>query len=45
MWGGDKKKAKELLEQSLQQLNVQGTSGTQPHWGKQEVEALLKELK
>jgi hypothetical protein len=24
---------------------VQGTSGTQPHWGKQEVEALLKELK
>jgi hypothetical protein len=45
MWGGDKKKAKELLEQSLQQLNAQTASGTQPHWGKQEVEALLKELK
>jgi len=45
MWGGDKKKAKELLEQALQQLNAQVASGTQPHWGKQEVEALLKELK
>ncbi|NII28566.1 hypothetical protein HB364_26015 [Pseudoflavitalea sp. X16] len=45
MWGGDKKKAKELLEQSLQQLNAQGAAGTAPHWGKQEVEALLKKLK
>lgn len=45
MWGGDKKKAKELLEQSLQQLTTQGTTDTAPHWGKQEVEGLLKELK
>lgn len=45
MWGGDKKKAKELLVQSLQLLNAQTVSGAQPHWGKREVEALLKELK
>jgi hypothetical protein len=45
MWGGDKKKAKELLEQSLQQLDAQPTAGSTPHWGKQEVESLLKELK
>lgn len=44
MWGGDKKKAKELLEQALQQLNAQGTTGTSPHWGKPEVESLLKNL-
>jgi len=45
MWGGDKQKAKELLEQALQQLNAQPATGVQPHWGKQEVEALLKKLK
>ena len=45
MWGGDKKKAKELLEQALQQLNAQAATGNSPHWGKQEVEALLKKLK
>lgn len=45
MWGGDKKKAKELLEQSLQQLNAQNATGTAPHWGKQEVEGLLAKLK
>lgn len=44
MWGGDKKKAKELLEQALQQLNAQGTAGTDPHWGKPDVESLLKKL-
>lgn len=44
MWGGDKKKAKELLERSLQQLNAQGDKGNAPHWGKQEVEAMLKEI-
>lgn len=44
MWGGDKKKAKELLDQALQQLNAQGTAGTTPHWGKPDVESLLKTL-
>ncbi|AXY73333.1 hypothetical protein D3H65_04770 [Paraflavitalea soli] len=44
MWGGDKKKAKELLEQALQQLNAQGNAGTSPHWGKPDVESLLKTL-
>ena len=45
MWGGDKQKAKELLEQALQQLNAQVVSDNSPHWGKQEVEALLKTMK
>lgn len=45
MWGGDKKKAKELLEQSKQQLSAQSTSGNGPHWGRQEVDELLAKLK
>lgn len=45
MWGGDKKKAKELLEQALLQLNAQAVTGNDPHWGKQEVEGLLAKLK
>lgn len=45
MWGGDKKKAKELLEQSLQQLNAQANTDNDPHWGKLEVEGLLSKLK
>jgi len=44
MWGGDKKKAKELLE-SLNLLNTNATSNINPHWGKKEVEDLLKQLK
>jgi hypothetical protein len=44
MWGGDKKKAKELLEQSLNLLNT-NASDINPHWGKKEVEDLLKQLK
>jgi len=39
MWGGDKKKAKELFQQALQHLNSQ-TGEAGPHWGKKEVEAI-----
>lgn len=44
MWGGDKQKAKELLEQAAKQLNAQQVSGSYPHWGKKEVEEVLKKL-
>jgi hypothetical protein len=43
MWGGDKKKAKELLTQAKQQLSTQG-AGSNPHWGKAETEELLQKL-
>lgn len=43
MWGGDKKKAKDLLEQALQQLNAQSANDN-PHWGKKETEELLKKM-
>jgi len=45
MWGGDKVKAKELLLQARQKLSADNTSGIEPHWGKKEVEELLKQLK
>jgi hypothetical protein len=45
LWGGDKKKAKELLELAKQQLNTASNPGISPHWGQKEVDALLKELK
>jgi len=45
LWGGDKKKAKELLETAKQQLEAHPPSGINPHWGKKEVEELLKGLK
>lgn len=44
MWGGDKKKAKELLELATQRLNTQQVSDNYPHWGKKEVEETLKKL-
>lgn len=44
MWGGDKKKAKELLELAAQRLNTQQVSDGYPHWGKKEVEEALKKL-
>jgi hypothetical protein len=43
MWGGDKKKAKELLTQAQQKLASQN-NGDQPHWGKKETEELLGKL-
>jgi hypothetical protein len=45
MWGGDKKKAKELLETALKQLNAENAPGNYPHWGKNDIEGLLKKLK
>lgn len=44
MWGGDKKKAKEFLQQAQQQLNAQTNAGLNPHWGKKETEELLGKL-
>jgi len=45
MWGGDKTKAKELLTTSKQKLESNASSGIEPHWGKKEVEDILKQLK
>jgi hypothetical protein len=45
MWGGDKVKAKELALQAKQVLDSEATATTEPHWGKFEVEELLKKLK
>jgi hypothetical protein len=45
LWGGDKKKARELLELAKQQLESAPPAGINPHWGKKEVDGLLKELK
>jgi hypothetical protein len=44
MWGGDKKKAKDLLTDAEQKLNTESTQDIEPHWGKKEIEALLKLL-
>jgi hypothetical protein len=44
MWGGDKKKAKELLQQAKQHLNAQTNTDLNPHWGQQETEELLGKL-
>lgn len=45
MWGGDKVKAKELAVQAKQILESETTATVDPHWGKVEVEDLLKKLK
>ena len=45
LWGGDKKKAKELLENAKQKLNAGSSADINPHWGKNEVDELLKNLK
>jgi hypothetical protein len=44
-WGGDKTKAKELLTTAKQQLESNTAPGIFPHWGKTEVEDLLKQIK
>jgi hypothetical protein len=43
MWGGDKDKAKELLETAMKQLEAKPTSAIYPHWGKMECEEILKQ--
>jgi hypothetical protein len=45
MWGGDKTKAKELLTVAKQKLDNNTSPGIEPHWGKKEVEEILKQLK
>lgn len=45
IWGGDKKKAKELLELARQKLDANTSAGIDPHWGTKEVDELLKKLK
>jgi hypothetical protein len=42
LWGGDKTKAKEYLENAKQKLAVAPSTGLDPHWGKKEIEDLLK---
>ncbi|MBS1496989.1 MAG: hypothetical protein JST09_04930 [Bacteroidetes bacterium] len=44
-WGGDKAKAKELLQQANQLLMQESDAGVSSHWGKTEVEELLKQIK
>jgi len=38
-------KAKELLENAKQKLNAGSSADINPHWGKNEVDELLKNLK
>jgi hypothetical protein len=45
MWGGDKVLAKQLLTEANQKLDSNPSSGIEPHWGKKEVEEILKQLK
>ncbi|QNL50975.1 hypothetical protein H8S90_05135 [Olivibacter sp. SDN3] len=42
-WGGDKNRAKELAIKSLALLKKSPQKGIQPHWGKQENQALLSQ--
>lgn len=44
MYGGDKKIAKELLEQAKQKLTAGNAAGAAPHWGIKETDELLKKL-
>ena len=45
MFGGDKVMAKQLLTQARQKLEAQSPDTLEPHWGKKEVDGLLKQLK
>jgi len=44
LWGGDKKKAKELLDLAKRELAADSKEGINPHWGEKETDGLLKEL-
>lgn len=43
LYGGDKQKAKELLLAAQQKMN--GDDGVNPHWGREDIDALLKKIK
>ncbi|HXB11833.1 MAG TPA: hypothetical protein VNZ45_07600 [Bacteroidia bacterium] len=45
LWGGDKKKAKILLNKALQQHTPMNPSALYPRWGKNECEDILKQYK
>ena len=45
MFGGDKSLAKQLLTEAEQKLNAASPTSVEPHWGKKEVEEILKQLK
>ena len=45
MYGGDKALAKQLLTEARQNLETESSSGVEPHWGKKEVDDILKQLK
>jgi hypothetical protein len=45
MYGGDKALAKQLLTEAGQKLAAQSPDPLQPHWGKKEVDDLLKQIK
>lgn len=44
VWGGDKKKAKELLEMAALKLSKQADSENYPNWGAKEVNELMRKL-
>jgi len=43
-YGGNKAKAKELLESARQKLSLNTSIGIAPHWGKTEIEDLLRKI-
>jgi len=45
LWGGDKDKAKELLQQALTKLQGAASSPNFPHWGKSDCDAMLAQYK
>ncbi|HTE26166.1 hypothetical protein [Flavitalea sp.] len=45
MFGGDKVKAKQILENALAQWNNEKPKTNYPHWGKDEIEDLLHQLR
>lgn len=45
MWGGDKQKAKEILQEAQQKSTGDPSSGTAVRWGKKEINGLLKQIK
>jgi len=44
MYGGDRVKAKQILESAMQQWTAEKPGNNYPHWGRAEIETLLKQL-
>ncbi|MEP6951065.1 MAG: hypothetical protein ABI863_17385 [Ginsengibacter sp.] len=45
LWGGDKTEGKQLLNEAKQKLESNPSTGVEPHWGKTEIDDMLKKLK